>query len=165
MESGIYRILCTKNNKPYIGKTEDVKKRKEEHFNKLRNDNHPCKELQDDFNTYGEDAFEFSILEECDKEKLSHLEDYYILSCNAITHGYNSKRGDVVSLSEEDFNEEEIDNNDECFSIEKDFENAKIEKIEKPFYDICMQTYIYELNNIYNQKNTIYHTNTRFLFS
>ena len=152
MESGIYRILCIKNNKPYIGKSEDVQKRKEEHFNKLRNGNHPCKELQDDFNTYGEDAFDFSVLEECDQEKLNHLEDYYILSCNAISHGYNSKRGDVLSLSENDFNDE---NDTEVLSIEKDFENARTEINERPFDYMCLQTYIYELNNIYNQEKTI----------
>ena len=32
----IYKIECTKNNKVYIGQTQNIKTRKNDHFGKLR---------------------------------------------------------------------------------------------------------------------------------
>ena len=36
MNSGIYMIYCTENNKPYIGKAENLDDRKLQHFSHLK---------------------------------------------------------------------------------------------------------------------------------
>lgn len=150
MDSGIYMIYCTENNKPYIGKAENLDERKLQHFSHLKIGNHPCVEMQDDFNKYGEEAFRFSILERCDESKLDHLEDYYILSYNAISHGYNQKRGNVISLTEDSFSSENSQKNTWDIVLEK-FDLGE----ENPLCKVlCLQMYIYELNQIYNQNKT-----------
>ena len=101
--TGIYMILCKANDKKYIGRATDIESRKIQHFSRLKVGNHPCMEMQQDYNTYGASAFVFCILEECNEEKLKHLEDYYILSNHSIEFGYNNKRGDVLSMSSDDF--------------------------------------------------------------
>ena len=109
MKSGIYIIYCLTNGKAYIGQAKDLEKRKATHLSHLRTGNHPCMELQHDFNEYGECDFKFDVLEECEEEKLNHLEDYYILKYNAIDNGYNSKRGNVLSLDASDFGNDKTD--------------------------------------------------------
>ena len=82
--TGIYCIENKINGKKYIGKATDLLSRERQHFSKLSVGNHPCMEMQQDYNTYGASAFVFCILEECNEEKLKHLEDYYILSNHSI---------------------------------------------------------------------------------
>lgn len=154
MSSGVYMIYCTKTHKPYIGQAENLEERKQKHFSHLKIGNHPCVKMQQDYNKYGENSFEFSILEECEKEKLNHLEDYYILSHNAIRHGYNQKRGNIKTISEDNFpyyEEFKIDNED---IVIYELENDRCENDEINCY-MCLQTYIYEMNKLYNVKKTI----------
>jgi group I intron endonuclease len=61
--SGIYQIECLKNNKKYIGSAINLSKRRDKHFSDLRNCKHENNYLQKAWNKYGEDNFEFSILE------------------------------------------------------------------------------------------------------
>lgn len=60
----IYQIKNIVNNKIYIGSTIRASYiRKYEHFSELRNNKHCNNHLQKAWNKYGEDKFEFSILE------------------------------------------------------------------------------------------------------
>ena len=60
----IYQIKNIVNNKIYIGSTiRATYIRKYEHFSELRNNKHCNNHLQKAWNKYGEDKFEFSILE------------------------------------------------------------------------------------------------------
>lgn len=66
MTSVVYQIKCNQNPKSYIGVSYNFDKRKREHLNKLSRNIHHNKPLQNAFNKYGKDAFEFIVLHECD---------------------------------------------------------------------------------------------------
>ena len=60
----VYQIKNLENNKVYIGETIRGELRWKEHLNRLRGNRHPNKLLQADFDKYGVEAFEWSILKE-----------------------------------------------------------------------------------------------------
>lgn len=60
---GIYVIKNNVNNKMYIGSSTNIKQRFTCHKSALRNNNHRNKHLQNAWNKYGEDNFEFIIIE------------------------------------------------------------------------------------------------------
>jgi len=77
---GIYRIYCKANGKSYYGQTNDYDRRIIEHRKRLRHKskkNHHCIHLQNAWNLYGEDQFEFSLIEECNEELLTEREQWY----------------------------------------------------------------------------------------
>lgn len=57
---GVYMIICRETRKLYCGKGI-IYNRIHNHFSNLRNGNHKG-EIQDDFNRYGEDSFEYKIV-------------------------------------------------------------------------------------------------------
>jgi len=69
----VYRIRNLENNKAYIGETIRGELRWKEHLRDLRGNRHPNKLLQEDFDKYGEEAFEWSIMKEFDSEDKSVL--------------------------------------------------------------------------------------------
>jgi len=69
----VYRIRNLENNKAYIGETIWGELRWKEHLQRLRGNRHPNKLLQEDFDKYGEEAFEWSIMKEFDSEDKSVL--------------------------------------------------------------------------------------------
>lgn len=92
---GIYCIRNTINDKKYIGLSRDIRRRWNEHRSDLRNNNHINVYLQSAWNLYGEDAFEFSILELCDPTEICDKERYYIAEYHTLSHenGYNLTSG------------------------------------------------------------------------
>lgn len=76
--SGIYRILCTVNNKSYIGSAYDLYRRWNNHRSTLRKGTHCNRHLQNAWNKYGVDTFAFEILELCDVDVLLEREQHYI---------------------------------------------------------------------------------------
>lgn len=78
MNSGIYQIKNNTTNKIYIGSTDNFERRKGQHFWHLQSNSHHSTHLQHSFNKYGEKAFEFSILEECEPDMLLEREQYYL---------------------------------------------------------------------------------------
>lgn len=92
----IYTILNKINGKIYVGQTDRTFNRRTiEHKSKLRTQNHRNPHLQASWNKYGEDAFKFSILEECSDDKLDDNEDWWIDYFDSINpnKGYNMQRG------------------------------------------------------------------------
>lgn len=71
----IYQIKCLQNNGVYVGQTSQLKSRKYSHFFKLRKGTHYNKELQKDFDSYGELFFEFKIIYEL---KFNNLDKYTV---------------------------------------------------------------------------------------
>lgn len=65
-KSGIYYIWNLVNNKLYIGKSVNVKKRIAEHKRQLRANKHFNNHLQMAWNKYGEENFMFTVVEKCD---------------------------------------------------------------------------------------------------
>jgi group I intron endonuclease len=77
MVSGVYGIKCLANDKIYIGSTNNLKRRKKEHFNNLKNRKHN-KSLLEDYNKFGKDNFSFLLLYYCPIELLKEKEKEYL---------------------------------------------------------------------------------------
>lgn len=75
---GVYNITCLVNDKIYIGSSKNIYKRWKEHKYHLNKNNHDNIFLQKDWNQYGEENFEFSILEECNESFRYQLEQKYL---------------------------------------------------------------------------------------
>lgn len=60
----IYKIVCTANNKVYVGRSSSYKRRKTEHFRYLSQNKHANPIMQSAYNKYGKEAFEFYMIEE-----------------------------------------------------------------------------------------------------
>lgn len=102
---GIYEIVNIKNQKRYIGQSIDVYRRWIQHNSELKRGKHSNEYLQFSWNKYGEDAFEFHILEECSEEKLNERELFYIQKFDTSNRDYGYNLGyvgdGVCVLSEE----------------------------------------------------------------
>jgi group I intron endonuclease len=80
-KSGVYAIEQLGKDRFYIGSSQAIYKRWYEHRHRLVAGNHHSPYLQHVWNKCGEDAFEFYILEECDKSNLllreqAHLDTF-----------------------------------------------------------------------------------------
>lgn len=91
----VYEIVNLKNNKKYIGITNNVKRRFSRHLSALRYNKHVNAKLQRAFNKYGELAFKFNIIEKtlCSSEELANKETYYIKYFDSFNNGYNLSYG------------------------------------------------------------------------
>ena len=106
--SGIYTITNKVTGKLYIGESLDIYRRwNDEHIPQLRKNCHYNKELQNDFNKYGEENFRFEIFERYSgndpistKARLLILESYFITQFeNAGISLYNSENTLVEILN------------------------------------------------------------------
>jgi group I intron endonuclease len=86
--SGIYKITCKPTGKKYVGSAVWVAKRKRHHREALLSGTHHNCYLQRAWNKYGPDAFEFVILEYCEKENLTNREQHYIDFFKAFDRKY-----------------------------------------------------------------------------
>ena len=91
--TGIYMIKCKINNKVYIGQSKNIKKRFSYHRSALNRNNHDNDLLQNDWNKYGQDYFEFNIIVECEEHKLNELEREYINEYKSCDFSYNMTFG------------------------------------------------------------------------
>ncbi len=90
---GIYLIKNILNGKTYVGQSSDIDGRFRRHISALSKHSHANKYLQADWDRYGKEAFEFSILEECQEDELNDREKHYILVTNSFSLGYNMNIG------------------------------------------------------------------------
>jgi len=72
---GIYIIKCLFEDKVYIGSSVDINRRWAEHRSKLNNQTHNNKQLQEDWDAYGDESFIFEIVEET-KDLINTEQDY-----------------------------------------------------------------------------------------
>jgi group I intron endonuclease len=89
---GIYKIENLINHKIYVGKSHNIESRWVHHKGSLNNNRHINKPLQNAWNKYGENNFNFSIIHVCNDESvLPMLEIYYISKYNSFikNNGYN----------------------------------------------------------------------------
>ena len=93
MTIAVYKIQNKINDKPYVGKSKDVEKRWKRHIYRLNKGNHDNDHLQCSWNIYGEDAFSFEIIKECEPEYLDELEIFYIAFYDSYNNGYNLTLG------------------------------------------------------------------------
>lgn len=95
---GIYKIANKINGKFYIGSSNDIKDRWREHRNALNQNKHHSNHLQRAWNKYGEENFEFEIIEEFEditETELREREKHYLETLKPYkrTVGYNVSRG------------------------------------------------------------------------
>lgn len=93
MSIGIYKIKNLLNGNVYIGQSVDIEKRWSTHKAELKNNYHHNIHLQNAWNKYGEENFEFSIVEECNINQLDEREIYWISKFNSYGNGYNLTSG------------------------------------------------------------------------
>lgn len=92
-KSKIYLLKNNANGKIYVGNTGNFKERSYAHLYHLRKNNHVNKTLQEDFNLYGEGAFEFLIAEEVDSWLSFRKEHEWMISLKTYNsdYGYNDR--------------------------------------------------------------------------
>jgi predicted GIY-YIG superfamily endonuclease len=93
MSIGIYKIENLINGKIYIGQSIDIEKRWSVHKAELNRNYHCNNHLQNAWNKYGEENFEFVIIEECDNSQLNEREIYWIDKYGSYINGYNLTSG------------------------------------------------------------------------
>ena len=85
-QCGAYLIFNLVNGKRYVGSSKDIYKRFYEHIHNMNNQKGHNAHLQSAWNKYGEDNFQFCVLEYTDEEKQYEIEQYFI---NTIKPEYN----------------------------------------------------------------------------
>lgn len=100
--SGIYSVTNKVNGHKYIGQSKNIYQRINSHKSLLRNGRHVYKNgepslLQRAWNKYGEDNFEFKVVQFCSPSKLNECEKYWINFYNTNRtnggNGYNLNNG------------------------------------------------------------------------
>lgn len=84
IKSGVYLIRNKFDSKEYVGSTNNLLRREREHFSDLRCNSHPNPILQNSYNKYGLENFEFIILKETSLEEARKLEQEYINTKNPV---------------------------------------------------------------------------------
>lgn len=98
----VYKISNVITGNVYIGVTNNFKRRISSHKYRLNKGNHYSKLMQEDFNLYGLDSFEFDIIEDnIDTfDEATKTESECIMKFNAIENGYNKLINNVGRNSE-----------------------------------------------------------------
>lgn len=99
----VYKVTNRINGKVYIGQTiGDLEMRKSKHlYNVVNDSNFP---FHNAIRKYGEDNFDWVVLEECDSiEELNESEEYWIEKLSTISpNGYNLQTGGNNSMHHEE---------------------------------------------------------------
>ena len=87
---GIYKITNKTNGKSYIGQSNNIERRFQEHKTKGSTSRIP---LDIAIQKYGADNFTYEIIEECSIKQLNDREEYWIQFYNTYNNGYNCSLG------------------------------------------------------------------------
>lgn len=83
---GVYIITNVSNGHRYVGSSINIYKRLYHHIWDLQKNIHTNNYLQNAWNKYGEDSFDYGILEFCNKENQFERESFYV---NTLNPEYN----------------------------------------------------------------------------
>lgn len=100
MFCGIYKIICFRNRKFYIGSAKDIEYRWRKHKGLLRRNCHFNKYLQNSWNKHGEKAFVWEIVEVTGIDELISREQHWLdaTKCYLPKIGFNTCRFAASSL-------------------------------------------------------------------
>lgn len=146
--SGIYKIENKVNGKIYVGSSKDIKNRWMQHKRELNKNTHHSVKLQRAWNKYGEENFEFSILEECAEDKRLYLEQYYIDKFKSFFEGYNCKERTKDMYTEEDYKMEQR-NKEVCLFFKEFTDKFHVVFTDKNTNKRIMSNKTYEYENVY----------------
>ena len=85
---GIYKITNLKNGKVYIGQSQNMYERWNQHRTALKSGHHPNRDMQKDWNKSSR-GFRWDVVEYCSLNELNEREKYWIDKYNSIEEGYN----------------------------------------------------------------------------
>ena len=97
MDIGIYKIVNKINGDFYVGSSKNINKRWGQHLMKLKNNKHQNMILQRAWEKYGEDNFNFEIVENCSVETLLEIENVYLTQNPKYNIAKVAKGGDTIS--------------------------------------------------------------------
>lgn len=86
----IYKIVNVATENFYVGSAVKPKRRKWEHWAALKKGTHHCAALQAAWDVFGEDAFEFVVIEEVADDVVLLVEDTHLLQHAGRDHCYNT---------------------------------------------------------------------------
>ena len=90
----VYRIVCFTTGMCYVGQTNNLTRRKIDHYKDLRRNAHTNSKLQRAYNKYAECSFYFEQLESgVSFADISTREIYWISHFNSYKNGYNLTEG------------------------------------------------------------------------
>lgn len=135
---GIYSITNIVNNKKYIGSTaKSFNSRWKKHITNLKNGGHASHHLQNSWNKYGENNFEFKIEEVVDSlENLLNLERDYIAKYDSYNNGYNENPDPNFSPMLNKNTQEKVSE-----GMKKYWERLKEELSEDEYKKLCREKY------------------------
>lgn len=99
-KAGVYSIYCKPTKKYYIGSSKNIKLRLKQHRDMLCNGTHHSIKLQNDYDKYGIDSFEFSTLLNCNYADAMKKEREFINVFHAEENGYNCTGSQLRSVVE-----------------------------------------------------------------
>ena len=97
---GIYKITNKINQHSYIGLSTHIEDRWQYHKTRYNWERESNKTLYQAILKYGIENFEFEVLEECEIEKLSEREQFYIEKYDTYHNGYNMTSGGESNIGE-----------------------------------------------------------------
>ncbi len=179
---GVYMINNKVNNNKYIGESLDLVKRYLTHIDKLKAGTHDNYKLQNDFNKYGLENLEFTVLLIID-DKIDNttskalqliFEDKYIIKYNTINNGYN------IQNTMDDLYKDELElpwnkMKDIITLTYDELKNKKFKKIDKIIYEVNPQPSIIKYNKskainqsiecYFNKYNISYESNKHIIIN
>lgn len=99
---GVYKIRNLVNDKVYIGSSIDVSKRWNDHKRLLNKNKHHSTYLQNSWNKYGEEYFDFEPLVLCNRKERFEKEQYWINYYQSKDPKYGYNVVDVVNTERKD---------------------------------------------------------------
>ena len=101
MTIGVYAIIHKTSRQFYVGSSINVEKRLIQHKSKLNNSKHHCRHLQNAWNAYGANAFEFVLKcatkseQECREIEQAVLDTFFSSSYNSKNMAVGGGTGDA----------------------------------------------------------------------
>jgi group I intron endonuclease len=131
MISGIYKIINKVNGKYYIGSSNDIKRRWEFHRSRLNTNNHYNDYLQNAWNKYKKENFDFVVIEETTKSNLLTTEQKYLdIIKNKQNECYNlnfdTSGGEISEYSKSKIKKSQIGKNNSFYGKKHSLKTKRI---------------------------------------